>query len=272
MASFLNEELMDTNLDIPEGEIKIVGAADPVYADAIRVHDKKKKETEQALKDKKPELKKPFLGTKGKTTVVPTTKELKKLRLAEDMFRSIRENATGETQELFDAIDDIEKTIEFISNMTDEQVTYEEMVSAYEDLEGFLKRFKQCVDAMKSTNEAVIEAPAVNWARKDLEYNKDIWTCIYNELNGEIRAQDAQFRRFNVGAGNRYGNANISIDGEAIIVNVHNEADLDFAKQVADEYGVEFEVREHTSIYAPYRFSIKIYTDRPVPMTEGKEN
>ena len=50
--SLLNEDLMNTNLDVPEGEIKLDGVTDPVYADAINVHEKKKEQVEDTLKEK----------------------------------------------------------------------------------------------------------------------------------------------------------------------------------------------------------------------------
>lgn len=91
MASRLNEEMMRTNLDVPEGEIEVKGAANPVYVDTINVHDKKKKEIEKTLKDadKEPELKEPFTGSTDKKNM-PKEVEFPKVKLEESLFEDVR--------------------------------------------------------------------------------------------------------------------------------------------------------------------------------------
>ena len=208
MASLLNEEIMKTNLDIPEGEIKIEGKANPVYADAINVHNKKKKEREKVLKDKKDELKKPFLGTKGNTTTMPKTKDMKKLKLSEDLFK----------------------------------------------------------------NEAAV-MDRKSWELKDKRNNKDTWSDIYNELVG-IKGIEAPHRRLKTN--DRYKaswgdnpeesdaiRVGASRDG-GIVVKADEMPALDFAKEVAETYGVEWRVKEHTSRYADAKYELFIYPDRPV--------
>lgn len=216
MASFLNEELMGTNLDIPEGEIKIDGKVNPVYADAINVHSKKKKETEKILKDKKPELKKPFLGTKGSTTVMPKTKEMKKLKLSEDLFK----------------------------------------------------------------NEATATMDRKSWELQDKKNNKDVWSDIYNELV-DMKNLETPHRR--MGKQNRYKGSwefanpvrvGASRDG-GIVVKAEELSDLDFAKEVAETYGVEWRVKEHTSRYADAKFELFIYPYNQVvteSLTESVDN
>ena len=203
MASLLNEEIMKTNLDIPEGEIKIEGKANPVYADAINVHNKKKKEREKVLKDKKDELKKPFLGTKGTTTIMPKTKEMKKLKLAEDMFGGVMDRKS--------------------------------------------------------------------WELQDKRNNKDVWSDIYNELV-DMKDLETPHRHLKKTPKQRYSGAwdesgvrvAPSRTDDAIVVYADEESQLDHAKEVADTYGVEFTVREHTSRYAQARFEMKIYPTRLV--------
>ena len=203
MASRLNEELMKTNLDIPEGEIKIDGVANPVYADAINVHNKKKKEREKILKDKKDELKKPFLGTKGNTTVMPKTKDMKKLKLSEDLFGGVMDRKS--------------------------------------------------------------------WELKDKKNNKDTWSDIYNELV-DMKDLETPHRQLKKSPKQRYSGGwdeegvrvAPSRTDDAIVVYADEESQLDHAKEVADTYGVEFTVREHTSRYAEARFELKIYPSRPV--------
>lgn len=286
MASFLNEELMKTNLDIPDGEIEIMGVADPVYADAINVHNKKKKATEKALKDKNPELKKPFLGTKGATAATPKTKDMKKLRLSEDMFKSVREHyddAPEQYQDIFRIVDNMEHIIDYISDLSDEDMTYEDMAQSYDVLEDSLREFRDNLDKIKGNgakNDNIKKTPPkkesvgnaawnalgdrnAKWADKDRKNNRDTWSCIYNELNGEIKDVEASYRRFDRKPKERYKDASLSFDGETIIVNANTAEELAFARQVAQEYGVQFEIVENTSRWASHRFSIRIHTDRP---------
>jgi hypothetical protein len=299
MASRLNEDLMNTNLDIPEGEIKIEGKANPVYADAINVHNKKKKETEKILKDKKPELKKPFLGTKGETTIMPKTKELKKLKLSESAFRSVKEemaNAPESYNGIFRVLDNMEHIISYISELDEEELNYEDMQQSYNILEDSLGEFEDYLyeikeaERKKNIKEATVindttdveepkaeEKPKVK-TRKDWEFmdkrnNKDIWSDIYNELVN-MKGLESPHRRLK--SNNRYKGSwgdnpeesdairvGASRDG-GIVVKSEEMSALDFAKEVAETYGVEWKVKEHTSRYADAKFELFIYPDRPV--------
>ena len=193
--SYLREDIERTNLDIPDGEIEIVSAADPVYANALEVHKKKKEETEKAMAKKEDEVKDGVLGTKGKTTTYPMTKDLKKMKLSEKLFED------------------------------------------YEDSD---------------------------WKSIDKAVEKDLWTSIYNELNGDIKRLDAKTRRFVRKPSERYSEKDLSTSGDIITVYANDSERLDFAKEVAEEYGVKYNVTEHTSRYAPARFSMNIYTSEPV--------
>lgn len=193
--SYLREDIERTNLDIPEGEIEIVSAADPVYANALEVHKKKKEETEKAMAKKEDEVKDGVLGTKGKTTTYPMTKDLKKMKLSENLFED------------------------------------------YEDSD---------------------------WKSIDKAVEKDLWTSIYNELNGDIKRLDAKTRRFVRKPSERYSEKDLSTSGDIITVYANDSERLNFAREVAEEYGVKYNVTEHTSRYAPARFSMNIYTSEPV--------
>lgn len=279
MASRFNEEIMNSNLDLGDGEIKIEGKANPVYADAINVHNKKKKEIDKTLKDKKPELKKPFTGTKGTTTVMPKTPSMKKLKLSEDMFKNVREhmNDAPEAYEgIFRVIDNMEHIINYISELTDEELTYEDMKQSYDVLEDAMLEFKVYLDELKrpTKNEAVaVDVPTKKqkkWELQDKRNNKDIWSDIYNELV-DMKSLETPHRR--MGKQNRYkgswDDANAirvgaSRDGEGIVVKAEEIADLDFAKEVAETYGVEWRIKEHTSRYADVKYELFIYPFRPV--------
>lgn len=279
--SLLNEDLMKTNLDIPEGEIKIDGAVNPVYVDAINVHSKKKKDTEKTLKDKKPELKKPFLGTKGNTTIMPKTKDLKKLKLAEDMFKPIREamaDAPEAYEGIFRVIDNMEHIINYISDLSDEELTYEDMKQSYDVLDDAMNEFSNYLYELKVAEsrkrESLEEATAV-MDRKSAKPSKDIWDDIYAELVG-VKNIEASRRRLDRTPSERYPadwrengpRVGMSRYEDALVVKADELSQLDFGKEVAETYGVEWRIKEHTSMYADSKYELLIYPFKPV-LTES---
>ena len=271
--SILNEDLMKTNLDIPDGEIKIDGKVNPVYADAINVHNKKKKDIEKILKDKQPELKKPFLGTKGNTTIMPKTKDLKKLKLAEDMFKPMRESmadAPEAYEGIFRVIDNMEHIINYISELSDEELNYEDMKQSYDVLDDAMTEFSGYLDELKSAesrNGSLKEATAV----KSKKETKDIWDDIYAELVG-VKSVEASRRRLDRTPSERYPadwrengpRVGMSRTEDALVVKADDMSDLDFGKEVAETYGVEWRVKEHTSMYADSKYELLIYPFKPV--------
>lgn len=368
--SILNEDLMKTNLDIPDGEIKIDGKVNPVYADAINVHNKKKKDIEKILKDKQPELKKPFLGTKGTTTIMPKTKDLKKLKLAEDMFKSVRESmadAPEAYEGIFRVVDNMEHIINYISELSEEELTYEDMKQSYDVLDDAMTEFSGYLEELKSANGTKSIKEAMNWTKGEEEYEidstlasapigsiifiknsyggknrtlkyekistdkwdnlnkfnhrtgspesdkslkdkyidgatwkleksvdesismsrngslkeatavksrketKDIWDDIYAELVG-VKSVEASRRRLDRTPSERYPadwrengpRVGMSRYEDALVVKADTLEDLDFGKEVAETYGVEWRVKEHTSMYADSKYELLIYPFKPV--------
>ena len=281
---------MNTNLDLPEGEIKIEGVANPVYADAINVHNKKKKEIEKILKDKRPELKKPFLGTKGNTTIMPKTAEMKKLKLAEDMFRPVREEMADAPESydgIFRVIDNMEHILNYISELSDEELSYADMQQSYNVLDDSMREFEDYLFEIKEAerrNGTLQEATAVmdrkTWELQDKRNNKDIWSDIYNELV-DMKSLETPHRKMK--SAKRYKSSweeanairvGASRDG-GIVVKAEELSDLDFAKEVAETYGVEWKVKEHTSRYADSKYELIIYPYNQVvteSLTESVDN
>ena len=271
MASRLVEDIlkddMKTNLDIPDGEIKIDGIVNPTYANAINVHQKKKKEVEKELKDKKPELKKPFLGTKGTTTIMPKTKEMKKLKLAESAFKSVREHyedAPEAYQQIFRVLDNMEHIINYINELDDAEFTYTDMKQSYDVLEESMSEFADYLEEIKKAEgikEDLEEVPTKKTGRRGRVSTADIWDRILAELDGTQKSIEAKNRIIDVPSDERYSYEQIGVgrDGDYIRVNVNDEADLEFGFRVANAYGVRAEVREHTSIYAKDKYELRIY-------------
>lgn len=92
MASKLNEDLMNTNLDVPEGEIKLDGMVDPVYADAINVHEKKKEQVEDALKEQNKLAAEFIKKNDERETKKVTSPALKKMELEESLFEDCKKD------------------------------------------------------------------------------------------------------------------------------------------------------------------------------------
>jgi hypothetical protein len=301
MASRINEELMNTNLDVTDGEIKIEGKANPVYADAINVHNKKKKEVEKTLKDKKPELKKPFLGTKGETTIMPRTPEMKKLKLSENLFKeSVKSDMHQKVADcvrilieygLSNCAMEVAGAVEgydtrwcaddggyLTATAVEDGITQlsrlvaDELLVHYTEGESprGLTETKKRRPVKEST--AVLDRPRDKAiALQDKRNNKDIWSDIYNELCGDIKDLEAPHRKLKRPPTQRYDSYTVapSHRDDSIRVNANEESELDFAKEVADTYGVEFKIIEHTSRFAPYRYEMRIYPTRPVTTSES---
>ena len=92
----LNEDLFrKSNLDIPDGPVKVDGATNPVYTDALNQHAKRKKDIEKIMKDadKVDELEKPFTGSTDKKNM-PKKVEEPKMKLDECLFEDVNEEDT----------------------------------------------------------------------------------------------------------------------------------------------------------------------------------
>lgn len=272
MSDFINEELMKTSLDGEDGEIKIETGVSPTYANAVNVHKKKVKEIEKALKDKKPELKKAFTGIKGKTTIMPRNDGMKKLHLSESAFDNLREHyddAPEQYQQIFRVLDNMEHIINYINELSDEEFTFEDMLQSYNVLEDALAEFEGYLDDIKvaqgkkssvSEATATAEKPAEKQTRKSNKY--DLFDLVYAELDGGQKGVEAKYRRVKAGKTDRYQTDEVSTGWEPslhIAVLSQTEEGLDFARRVADEYGLEFKVHRYTSRYAAAPFEGRIF-------------
>ena len=150
MTSILNEDLMNTNLDLPEGEIEITRATDPVYADAIEVHEKKKKEAENALKEKE--------------------KEVKKMELSESLFEAYQD-APKTYDGIFRVIDNMEHIINYISEQTDEELNPSDMAQSLNVLEEAVKEFRGYVYDLQHPEAAAKYGESLTEA---IEYNEPL--------------------------------------------------------------------------------------------------
>lgn len=109
-----------------------------------------------------------------------------------------------------------------------------------------------------------VPKPTKHVTLKEAKEETDLWTLVYNELCGDIRAQDAPERRFKVGKNTRYQDSNMSFDDATISIHSDDVKDFEFAKKVANEYGVKYEILKAKNRYAPKKYEIKIHTDQMV--------
>ena len=139
--SLLHEEIMKTNLDLPEGEIKLDGYADPVYADAINVHAKKRKQVEDALKDQ----------NKLRDEFVKETEE--KMELSESLFEDYND-APGTYDKIFNILDNIEHLVSSTMEWSDEEWTINSCEQTADMLEEELKSLRGHIYDLKNPEAA----------------------------------------------------------------------------------------------------------------------
>lgn len=285
MGSFINEELMRTALDGEDGEIKIDAKVPPTYANAINVHKKKEKDIAKELKDKKNELKKPFLGVKGKTTIIPKTQEMKKLHLSESLFDSPRSlgehyNAAPDVYAgIFRVLDNMEHIINYINNLDDEGLCYSDMQQSYDVLEEAMMEFSDYLIELKSAETGkvteAVAAPVKPEKRTRENRKADLFDRVYAELDGSQKGIESRYRIFNVKASKRYHYEDVSVGYTPslhIEVLADSEERLDFAKQVADAYGLKCEIVHYTSKFATKPYAARVFIpDEMYESVRGKK-
>lgn len=271
MPSKLNEDLMRTNLDLPEGEIKIEGKADPVYADAINVHEKKKKELETNLKDNK-KAADDFIKSNDKTQEI-TSPDLKKMKLSEELFEDFNEQLQDEDEDGWG--DDVEEALDEFFDKADAiayevrhcvRGTYairgdkiEDLVSNLQELSSMLDDAISYLDNQEDElNEAtaVLDRP-VNKSKKfgDKVFSTDyiykakrdpLVDIIQDELtSGETvyrMGDDGKLRpTFAPSLNINYEDIGAASDsyGEYVIANVADEAMVKQVEAIGHKYGKE---------------------------------
>jgi hypothetical protein len=112
----LNEDLFrKSNLDVPEGPVKVDGATNPVYTDALNQHAKRKKDIEKIMKDadKVDELEEPFTGSTDKKNMPKKVNESKTLTEAVNSGSLYKVFIDGEDEYLItEKFSDIKKYLE----------------------------------------------------------------------------------------------------------------------------------------------------------------
>lgn len=105
---------------------------------------------------------------------------------------------------------------------------------------------------------AVVDRPTIAWTEDEADEGDDLWTKIYDELDASLDPQDCN-REVKAKRGERYQKVHTANDG--IVVYGTTEAELEFAKKVADHYGCEYTVKEDKNINTNeyYKYSLTIH-------------
>lgn len=186
-------------------------------------------------------------------------KAMRKLVLDESLFEHYNDDPDI-YQDIFRILENIEFVAHETMEMDDKDMTPKMMRQSYDVLEDNLKELQErvedlearddvdeaCEGAKKSTNKTNL---------KEAKEEKDLWELVYDELCGDIRAQDAPDRRFRVNKSARYSDEEMSFDDNKIMVHKDTEKELEFAKKVADEYKVDIVIKENKGKFAPAKYS-----------------
>lgn len=250
-------------------KIEMKGSVPMNYAEVINDDIEREKNIEKAFKEKNKETNEFIKKNDKRETEKVKSKDLKKMHLEESLFDEVDEALLDLNMPITANVTANGNSVPFLNGMTTEKL---------EDKKCFTRNRKQVKEA------AVLDEPTTRkeWELQDKRNNKDIWSDIYNELV-DMKGVETPHRKLKTDRGQRYkaswedeGSVRVGVDpnDDAILVKADDEAQLDFAKQVADTYGVEYRVREHTSRYADARYVLKIYPFKKVTesLNESNEN
>ena len=186
-------------------------------------------------------------------------KAMRKLVLDEGLFEHYNDDPDM-YQDIFRILENIEFVAHETMEMNDEEMTPKMMRQTYDVLEDNLKELQERVEDLEARDD-VDEAckrskkSTKKTNLKEAKEEKDLWELVYDELCGDIRAQDAPDRRFSVNKSVRYSDEEMSFDDNKIMIHKDTEKELEFAKKVANEYKVDVVIKENKGKFAPAKYS-----------------
>lgn len=186
-------------------------------------------------------------------------KAMRKLVLDESLFEHFNDDPNT-YEDIFRILENIEFVAHESMEMDDEEMTPKMMRQTYDVLEDSLKELQERVEELEARDD-VDEAckrpkkSAKKTNLKEAKEEKDLWELVYDELCGDIRAQDAPDRRFKVNKSARYSDGDMSFSGNKIMIHKDTEKELEFANKVANEYKVDIVIKENKGRFAPAKYS-----------------
>lgn len=264
MKPILDESMLgDCNMEVPEGEVTTTGTVPEVYADAINQRRKHEKDYKEDFKEQDDVTDK-FVKEQEKTV---------NSKLDESLLEAFDEKLYKDAENISDSINEFvkkAKTAEQLSEQDAQRLT--KVANQFAD---FAVRYSTIMDN-ENLFEAVEEPPVkkkrtrgpkvVDWAI-DIS-DTDLWLQVYDELDaalGEEGEGKGVHRFMKAKKGERYQYV-VPFGDNDIMVAAPNKDDFDFAKRVADYYGVKmegpFEDRnKRTNEYYKYYVIIRIPKD-----------
>lgn len=278
----LNETLIgNCNMEVLEGNVETKGTVPEVYADAINQRRERTKKIEQDFKEQV-KLMNDFEKESQKTTnEAREVDNMKKIHLDESLFEDFDTSKLYKTAErIADDIEQFLKDISKIENVDDYFNEYD--LKDIDKVKDILTDFAQAYSYVMD-NETVFEAVETEPQKKkrcrapsEKEYqygidysDTDLWTQIYDELDASLEneGEGKQVNRFlKPKKGDRYEYI-VPAGENDIVVGAKELKDFDYAKKVADYYGVTYDTpvmdkNPRTNTYYKYTMRIRIPKDK----------
>lgn len=236
----LNEAIIgNCNMEVPEADVETNGAVPEVYADAINQRAARKEKIEKDFQEQD-KLVKDFIDS-----------EEKKLNLSESLFEETTP-IYKEAEELSDKLTKFMEEHKDIVNNDDyfDQKDRHALYRAQYSLQNFAVEYAHIMDNENVFEAVDTEAPekkrtrGANEIKYGIDYSdNDLWLQVYDELDASLdnEGEGQQVNRFVKGRkGDRYRYIFPHGDND-IVVGAISPDKFDFAKKVADYYGVTYD-------------------------------
>lgn len=235
----LNEELLRVpNMELDDDNVSdLETAVNPDYADAVNEHEKIKNKLENDFKEQD-KAKEDFIKDNHKREIKFSAPiGMKQMKLSESLF-------------------DIDVPITANVTANGNTVPFLNGAAKTEDVDPDLFQ----LDALEE-DAAVLDRPTISWTEEEADKGVDLWTKVYDELDASMDPQDCK-REVKAKRGERYQEVYPTNSG--IQVYAATEAELDFAKRVADHYGLECHVKEDTNANTNEYYKYSLIIDIPM--------
>lgn len=267
--SKLNEAIESRcNMNIPKDKMDIDGQTPIVYADAINKHQENNEQLKDSFKehDKNTEE---FIEQNDKRELKPKgTEPMKKLKLEESLFESytVEPELHKQAIDISDYLEAFMNSEAFLDNDYFDDEDREAMGKTFDALNDFAHAYSTIMND-KNVSESVEKCPGCKkevceCEKKELEEgtetktrvrdpepdwfdysDTDLWLQVYDELDGTLKDEGGKgtvHRQLKAKRGERYTQI-FPYGEEDIVIYETSPERFDFAKKVADFYGVKYE-------------------------------
>lgn len=267
--SSLNEAIESRcNMNIPKDKMDIDGQTPIVYADAINKHQENNEQLKDSFKEQD-KNKGEFLKQNDNRDLKPKgTEQMKKLKLDESLFESytVEPKLNKQAMDVADYLGTFMNSGVFLDNDYFDDEDREAMGKTFDALNDFAQAYstimddenvfesvEKCPECKKEVceceKEELEEATETKTRVRDPEpdwfdySDTDLWLQVYDELDGTLKDEGEKgtvHRQLKAKRGERYTQIFPYGDEDIVIYETSPER-FDFAKKVADFYGVKYE-------------------------------